>query len=277
MDRLQEGYFRITNPYNRQSRIVSASPRNVHTIVFWSKNYGPFLNHRIGERLMEKGYHLFFHFTINSTNRFLEPGVPDLEIRLSQLKQLAMRFGPSVICWRFDPICFFTVGDGPVGNNLVDFHQIADHAASCGIRNCMTSFMQSYRKVRKRCASGTAVKFMDPPLALKAETLLDIQAKLSSVGIQLFTCCEKELLDDLTGHLDIKAGACISSRQLEDLFGGQLSRKRDTGQRVAQGCNCRSATAFSRAWQAGSGFANYASITNRPSVCTAAPAGISDR
>ena len=61
MERLLEGRFQVVNPFNNRSKVVSAGPDQVHSIVFWSKNFGPFIAGDFGERLEEMGYHLFFN------------------------------------------------------------------------------------------------------------------------------------------------------------------------------------------------------------------------
>ncbi len=85
MDRIDKGYFEVVNPYNRRTSIVPATPAEVHTIVFWSKNFGPFITGRYGEKLIDAGYHLFFNYTLNSESPLLEPNLPPLQTRMSQL------------------------------------------------------------------------------------------------------------------------------------------------------------------------------------------------
>jgi hypothetical protein len=82
MRSIEQGFFEVTNPYNRRKSIVAATPDKVHTIVFWSKNFARFLDHHYGDFLQRQGYHLFFNFTINSENPLLEPHVPPLQQRL---------------------------------------------------------------------------------------------------------------------------------------------------------------------------------------------------
>ena len=97
----------MINPFNQHSRLVPATAQKVHSIVFWSKNFGPFLAGAYDEALKEKGYNLFFNFTVNGENRFLEPHVPPIDERLRQLEILADRNDPAAINWRYDPICFY--------------------------------------------------------------------------------------------------------------------------------------------------------------------------
>ena len=100
MASLQRGQFEVVNPYNGKVRVVPARSEEVHTIVFWSKNFGPFLEGGYGEELVRQGYNLFFNFTINSEDSWLEPNLPSLARRLEQMVLLAQRFGPRWLQWR---------------------------------------------------------------------------------------------------------------------------------------------------------------------------------
>ena len=83
MDQVARGFIDVINPFNRQIKRVAVSPERVHAMVFWSKNFDPFLTGRYGERLQAMGYHLLFNFTVNSHSPILEPGVPDLNQSLA--------------------------------------------------------------------------------------------------------------------------------------------------------------------------------------------------
>ncbi len=238
MDQLNRGYFEVVNPYGRKVSIVPAAPEAVHTIVLWSKNFGPFLESGIGEQLQKKGYNLFFNFTVNSDAPLLEPCVPLLKQRLSQLQTLSNRFGSRAINWRFDPVCFYKKNSGPVNNNLHDFDRIADEAARCGITRCITSFMDDYPKIHKRIKFLPGFSFMDPPLKRKLDVLLNMENKLSVKNIRLFTCCEKEILAALPANTGIEKSSCIPNDLLVKLYGGNLSFKTDSGQRIKSGCGC---------------------------------------
>ncbi|MEZ4550983.1 MAG: DUF1848 family protein [Desulfobacterales bacterium] len=72
MDRIA-AVFETVNPYNQKKTRVPATPDHVHTIVFWSKNFSRFLSEEYGEALRAIGYHLFFHFTVNSEIAFWSP------------------------------------------------------------------------------------------------------------------------------------------------------------------------------------------------------------
>lgn len=238
MARLDRGYFKVTNPYNRHVSIVPATPEKVHTIVFWSKNFGHLLKNKIGENLRDRGYNLFFNFSINSAAPLLEPHVPPLSVRLDQLENLSRRFGARAIHWRFDPICFYTYGSGKRHDNLRDFARIADRACQAGVDRCITSFMDHYPKIGRRTASMPGFDFWDPPLKHKIATIVEMENRLRPLHIRLCTCCEKEIIAGLPPQSLISPSACIPGDLLAAIYGGRPNLKRDAGQRVKRGCQC---------------------------------------
>ncbi|MEW6674196.1 MAG: DUF1848 domain-containing protein [Thermodesulfobacteriota bacterium] len=239
MERAAHGFFEVVNPFNGQVSKVAATPERVHTVVFWSKNFGPFLKGGYGEKLQQRGYHLFFNFTVNSTAPLLEPRVPPLEERLKQLEELCRRFDPRAVNWRFDPICSYTAGTGAIENNLADFGRIAAAAARCGVRRCITSFMDDYAKIRRRVAAKPGFSFLYPDPAERRRIVLEMAGALAQKGMALYLCCEKELLDSLPEGSGIRGSSCIPNDFLATLYGGRLSVKKDSGQRVAAGCGCK--------------------------------------
>jgi hypothetical protein len=239
MQQIKSGVFDVVNPFNRKVTKVSATPAEVHTIVFWSKNFGFFLKERYGKKLQEAGYNLFFNFTINSTAPRLEPHIPPLEVRLEQLKQLCDCFGPRAINWRFDPICFFKTRKGVVQDNLHDIDRIAEIAAKRGIKRCITSFMDPYPKIKKRLAAIPNFSFSDPQLETKKEIILKMEHILTAGKINLKLCCEKEVMDTLPEDTSVTESSCIPNDLLVQLFGGTLALRKDTGQRIQKGCGCK--------------------------------------
>ncbi len=235
---IEQGEFEVVNPYNRKISKVPAGADRVHSIVFWSKNFGPFLKGAYGEELLSRGYNLFFNFSVNSASALLEPRVPGLPARLEQMAALCRRFGSRAVNWRFDPLCFYTTGPSGEADNLKDFERIADTAGRLGIRRCVTSFMDDYAKIRKRTAAISGFKFVNPPLEKKVSVCLEMEKILAPSGIRLQTCCEKEVLEALPAGSGIQKGGCIPADLLMTLFGGRVSLQKDSGQRIAAGCGC---------------------------------------
>ena len=242
MGQVKKGSFEVTNPFNQRVSIVPATPDKVDTIVFWSKNFGPFLDKSYGEQLLKQGFHLFFNFTINSECTNLEPNVPPLKKRLEQLEHLCQRFGPKTINWRFDPLCFFKTEMGRLQDNLNDFAGIADKAAECGIVRCITSFMDHYPKIRRRLSTRPGFVFVDLSLEKKVEILRGMIKTFATGNINLSICCEKNLMEAFPRSLSVSGSSCIPGDLIRKLFGGRLLLKKDTGQRVKAGCGCNQST-----------------------------------
>lgn len=238
MDRIQTGCFELTHPYTKRISRLAAAPDRIHTIVFWSKNFGPFFDGGYDRQLSQKGYRLFFNFTINSPHPTLEPAMPPLAERLDQLSRLADQFGPQTIQWRFDPICYYHSPSGESGDNLDQFTTIADRAAKEGVPTCITSFVDHYRKVLRRVSSSN-IRLIDPPLEQKIKRTLGLAQYLEPLKIQLHLCCEKELLAALPDGNNVQSAACIPNQHLSELYGADISLAKDAGQRAAAGCGCR--------------------------------------
>jgi len=242
MQGIEAGRFEVMNPYNGHLFSVPASPQNVHSIVFWSKNFENFNLGDYGPDLESRGYHLWFNFTLNSDSELLEPNLPPLVERLKQLEQLCGRHDPRSVQWRFDPICCYRDGAGHYRDNLNDFSLIADVAAQLGVTHCVTSFMDIYPKITKRVEGRTDISFIDIPTASKIDILADMTAVLNPLGISLQACCEGALLDRIGTRLAVGKSACIPNDRLMDLYGGRISLALDRGQRITKGCGCMKST-----------------------------------
>ncbi|MCP3875456.1 MAG: DUF1848 domain-containing protein [Desulfobacteraceae bacterium] len=244
MEHIHLGFFNVKNPYTKAIKKVEVSKESIHSIVFWSKNYHSFIKENAGKKLAQLGFNLYFNFTINSVSDLLEPKIPPLKERLEQLRILAMEFGPRNIAWRFDPICFYkTQNNGPIKNNLSDFPTIAHHAAEFGIKKCITSFFDTYKKIQKRVAflskkSRQNIVFIAPSMDKKRQVIHRMEKVLAQASIPLYLCCEKQVFLKLCSKTGIKQNSCIDGHLLKTNFGGTPEVKRDYGQRSKQGCLC---------------------------------------
>jgi DNA repair photolyase len=242
MKGIQQGEVLVVNPFNRVPRKVDLRPEAVHSMVFWSKNFAPFLTAKAHTRLKEMGYRLFFNFTINGENSVLEPNIPALDQRMSQAEALCRHFGPDTINWRFDPISFYQ-DNGVPRNCLEDFETIARRLANLGISRCITSFYDPYKKVDQRLrrlaqAGGPHIRFTDPGADVRQRVIQRMAALLDTLGIRLFLCCESALFDAFPPIENVYASACIDGKHLKRLFGGNPVTAKDTGQRRDKGCQC---------------------------------------
>jgi hypothetical protein len=98
--------------------------------------------------------------------------------------------------------------------------------------------MDHYTKIKKRVKSMPGFSFIDPILSEKTGILLKLEKELSGKNVDLYACCEKEVLNALPSGSNVRKGSCIPNDLFVKIFGGDLSFKRDTGQRSSKGCGC---------------------------------------
>jgi DNA repair photolyase len=188
LGRLAAGYASYPNPFNGRPVTVSLRPEDVHTIVFWSRNFAPLLPHLDG--LAERGYRFFFHYTITGAPRALEPYGPPREAAVATLRELAARTSPRHVQWRFDPILLTDQLDA--AHYVEQFRQLAAALAGATER-CTFSFATLYAKVVRRLRRH-GVGFRDPALEEKRE-LAEMLASIGrEYGISLYACCQEALL-----------------------------------------------------------------------------------
>ncbi|MFQ6104782.1 MAG: DUF1848 family protein [Candidatus Glassbacteria bacterium] len=229
---LARGHFDVCNPFSNKVKILYASPEDIHSIVFWSKNYGHLLESK--DHLRE--YNLFFHFTLNTFVPKLEPGLSPLDERLEQAKALSRWRGADRLMWRFDPVVLWEE-EGKRSNNLSGFHYIAKSLRRIGIERLTLSMMDRYAKIEKRIHGLPAFRFIYPDKEEAAGILGTLAEDALDMGFEVSFCCEKELLE-LLPSLPVRQGRCIDGELLTRLFGAGADLSPDRGQRRGQGCGC---------------------------------------
>lgn len=226
LDRLAEcirrGCAEVANPYSGKISRVDMDPGRVHTLVLWSKNFGPFLDADGPFRR----YRLYFLFTVNDMPG-LEPHIPKLAQRLDQARELASRYGSDRIGWRFDPVVF---GNGAPVSSPDDFSRIGEAMRSFGVNRAIFSFLDLYGKVKVR-DERFSLGLTDPPITIKREYAASIARAAGRIGMTLESCSEEAL--SVGG---ITRGACIDGSLLSKLAGEPAPLTKDPGQRAA--CRC---------------------------------------
>jgi len=225
IDKLNQGYVMVKNPfYPSQITHVSLKKSDVHSIVFWSKDFGKFL-----QKTAEfSDYNLFFIFTINSESVW-EPNVINLDKRLIQLENLVDEFGPEYIEYRFDPIVFW-YEDNELVNNLDSFYYIIDKVSDLGIDNCVFNFVDWYKKSIAR-AKKYGLKFYDPSIKEKIETVKPLAKYCKSHNIKMYSCCKPFL----TQIDNVYPSSCIDGNKLSRLFKEKCSIAKSP---TRENCNC---------------------------------------
>ena len=203
LQRCAAGWVDVPNPRFRHAadplkRLshVSLQPEHVLALVWWSKNY------RIYERFAEKfaPYPVqFFHFTINPRRAdlaWVEPDVPPLEEALRQMRFLAtLPGGPDVVAWRYDPLLFWAEdGDEKSTWDPSFFEHMCRELSQIGIRRCITSLADPYRKFQQR------LKRLYPEKQLReasTDEVAEITRSMAEIGqiyrIRIEACSEARL------------------------------------------------------------------------------------
>jgi hypothetical protein len=223
--RFRDGVAQVPNPVVRdRSYCVSLRPEDVHTVVLWSKDFAPFLKSPLAA---DCRYNWYFNFSLVDCLEW-EPGVPPVEVRLGQMREIVRRWSPRHLNWRFDPIVFW---EGGRRSNLESFRPLCDSLAELGVTRCTFSFATWYNKIRKRPDVESKYVY-DPTTAEKLERLQALVEYARERGMTLESCCN----DSLLAVAGVRKGSCINGPLLAELAGEPCSHARDVSQRPQCGC-----------------------------------------
>jgi hypothetical protein len=234
IEKIKVGYVDVINPFNRKQVFrVSLRPEDVKCWVWWSKNFGKWI--QVYKAIPDffnsyKGH--YFQFTINSPSE-LEGNINiSLEERFKQLKWLIDRFGGFAISFRFDPIIFYRKNESNlIQNNLSKFEYIIQKISSLGLTEMTFSFATIYSKVKSRMISRGFTP-IDPPVKKKKEILTSLIKVCDRNHIKMLACCQPDLLN-IEG---IEQAHCIDAYKIEKIVGEIIPKIKDSGQR--KGCGC---------------------------------------
>ena len=233
VDRVRNGHVDVASPFNRaQVKRVSLRPADVSWIVFWSRDYGPFLKAR--EAFHD--YRVAFHFTITAGHEVMEPGVPAIVTALDQAGSLASAYGGDRVSWRYDPLAWWRDAGDVLRTNhsAAVFEQLCRELSAVGIRRCITSVATWYRKARVRMSRvEPALSPVDPSTSDIAALYSEMRDVAESYGIELAACCSSPLLE-----LGAQSARCIDAVSLSGLGGERVSHARTP---TRDGCGCTAA------------------------------------
>jgi len=210
MSRLKDGFAGVVHPFGGQTCIVSLKPEDVVCFVFWSKNFGPFLeNLKIIDGL---GYKFYFNYTVTGLPSVFESNV-EKQAAIEALKQLSRMYSPRHINWRFDPIIISSDCDRDY--YIKAFKELASEFEGV-VERCYFSFVIKYGKVIRNFAEfekSHNLKIYDPPKNLRIELANELADIAAQHGIEMHSCCG----DYLVGE-KIKKAHCVDGSIIEELF-----------------------------------------------------------
>ena len=173
-------------------RLRRIGPRNVHTVVVWTKDPTNLLAHEALRAALSEADQVFVHWTVTGLGgTFVEPNVPPPHTQVALLDDIAAFVGdPRRIHWRYDPLVSARRGDERVTNVDLDiFRPLAEAFTRTGVPAVHTSFATVYRKVTRRLA-GAGIEFEEYRAEARRGFIAELAGVSAQLGMQLVTCCE---------------------------------------------------------------------------------------
>ena len=228
-NRLEAGFCRMANPYNRNQRfVVSLHQEDVDGFVFWTKNVVPFMD--VLDEVHELGFPFIVQYTINGYPRALESRVVDAARSIQSFRVIADKFGARTNIWRYDTIIFSSLTDPEFHRE--NFAKIAAELAGA-TDEVVVSFMQLYTKTRwnmDQAAQDYGFDWVDPPPETKRELLSNLVEIAAEHGMQLTLCTQPDLM--VPGAAESR---CIDAQRLGDVSSRPIEAK-IKGMRTGCGC-----------------------------------------
>ncbi len=161
----------------------------------------------------------------------MDPKSPPLEAGLKTFRALARDIGPERVIWRYDPIVPSNITDSEFHKQT--YAKIA-HSLRGYTRRSVISFVDMYRKLKKRMddLEKSGIKIFEPADEVRDDILRSMARSANQNGMEIAACAEEA---DLSEH-GIRPGKCIDGAYLSEIFGLDLTQKKDTSQRKSCGC-----------------------------------------
>jgi hypothetical protein len=201
----------------------------VHSLVLWSKDPRPLINHDQLRPTLKKYNQVYLHFTISGMGgTYLEPNIPSTETMLNILPDIVEFLNdPRRVRIRFDPIVHLKLPNGKLYSNLNRFTEVIQAAGRLGIPAVTISWMEAYPKVIKRLQKYGIEPIQVSQIQWQKEfdSIVDQSRK---AGVEVYGCCVKGL----------PVSKCIDGALLTELHPKQYpaSEKKAKGQRALCGC-----------------------------------------
>jgi len=210
MERIRAGFAGVVHPFGGRRFIVSLKPEDVVCFVFWSKDFGPFIeNLKILDSL---GYTFYFNYTVTGLPGVFENNV-DKRAAINNLKRLSDMYSPKHINWRFDPIFLSSICDRSF--HLSAFQKLASELEGF-VERCIISFVTEYKKVIRNfqeLEKTTDVRIIDCREDARVNLANDLATIAEHHGIRMFSCCGEYLTGERIGKAH-----CVDGRLIEELF-----------------------------------------------------------
>ena len=211
MRRIQEGFAGYVNPFSGTRHFVSLLPEKIVCLVFWSKNFAPFMD--TIRKLHSREYNCYFQCTINAFPEILEPTVVETPMAIETLKEMSRICSPGQINWRYDPIVISEITTPDF--HLNNFKSLASQLEGY-VTRCYFSFPTFYGKVKRnfaRIKNEKGITISDPPVDAKIDLANQLAEIAYQHGITLHSCCGDYLIGER-----IEKAHCIDGDAIGKLF-----------------------------------------------------------
>ena len=175
------GSCTVKNPYGGAPYRVALRGPAVDGFVFWTRNARPFLP--VLDALTGDGVPFVVQYTVTEYPALLETGVPAATQAVACAREIAARFGPDALVWRYDPI--LVTSATPLETHRDRFARLADALAGA-TNQVVVSFADFYRKtVRNLGAGAPTLTWRDPTAGEKTTVLADLRDAAQARGMLL--------------------------------------------------------------------------------------------
>jgi hypothetical protein len=159
---------------------------------------------------------------------------PSLSSSLRIFKKLSDLIGPERVIWRYDPVIVSNITD--IGFHTDTYKHIAETLRNYTQRSVI-SFLDIYPKLKKRLQAlkenGVEIVDCNKKSDERVDELLYTLAEVAEQNkMEIVSCAEDP---DLTKY-NIQPGKCIDDNYIKNVFGINVSHKKDPYQREACGC-----------------------------------------
>jgi Domain of unknown function (DUF1848) len=228
LQRLRDGECQVRHPFNGTVRAVDLRPEAVLALVLWTRDPRPLLP--AVPELVQRGYRLLFHVTINDYPAYLEPGAAPVAAVVAALGELRAQLGPEAIVWRYDPVILTTHTDAAYHRDQID--TLAAQLAGIS-DSCVTSWVDLYRKTERNLLPAlerAGVQRLPEDPARDRALVRDMAERVGERNIQLTLCCEPDLVQE-----GIPPTACVDPGRISRVVGREVRLPRRP---TRPGCAC---------------------------------------
>jgi hypothetical protein len=231
MRRVRAGWCAMPNPFNsKQVSRVELRP-DITLLVFWTRWAAPFL--KAVAELKGRGFRFYFQYTLVNYPAAIDPYSPPLDRAVAAFRRLTEAIGPERVVWRYYPILLSDATDHAF--HLENFARIAK-ALDGATRGVVISILDPYAKAARRLdrlgKEQPEFKYRVYDAERDGALMQQLARIAQAHSLRIQSCAETM---DLTAA-GIAPGKCIDDQLIREVFGIDVSRKKDKGQRTACGC-----------------------------------------